>query len=267
MKRIIKLNENDIKKMVLKVINEGESSRYMFFSNLEQMKRQCDYLLDFDVEQIENILDNGHDWAQDHIAEAKNNMDQVFDFFMNEIKGENSNYSINEGINDSGDLDDDIMRLIENKYPHLNDIEIYGVLSDLAKNYKASAYRKEKGIGSARVDFMNESVNIDGSKIGTSSGDINIININKVSNYKINVVCSKFGITAYNGPISLSSLWSGKDGGIAGKDNTGKIFSIPKDKSISLVRRMKNGDKIINTEGEGTIAGISGKCKVILTKK
>jgi hypothetical protein len=33
-------------------------------------------------------LDNGHDWAQDHIAEAKNNMDQVFDFLMNETSDE-----------------------------------------------------------------------------------------------------------------------------------------------------------------------------------
>ena len=66
---------------------EKESSRYMFFSNLEQMKRQCEMLLDLDESQIESILDNGHDWAQDHISEAKNNMDQVFDFLMNEING------------------------------------------------------------------------------------------------------------------------------------------------------------------------------------
>jgi hypothetical protein len=37
------------------------------------------------------VLDNGHDWAQDHISEAKNNMDQVFDFLMNE-KNSNKNY-------------------------------------------------------------------------------------------------------------------------------------------------------------------------------
>jgi hypothetical protein len=43
-----------------------------------------------DENKIEEILSNGHDWAQDHIAEAKNNMDQVFDFLMNETKrGEN----------------------------------------------------------------------------------------------------------------------------------------------------------------------------------
>jgi hypothetical protein len=60
----------------------------MFFSNLEQMKRQCDILLDMDKEEVESILEHGHDWAQDHIAEAKNNMDQVFDFIMNEMNGE-----------------------------------------------------------------------------------------------------------------------------------------------------------------------------------
>ena len=65
---------------------EHESSRYMFFSNLQQMKRQCEILLDMDHNMVEDILDHGHDWAQDHISEAKNNMDQVFDFLMNETE-------------------------------------------------------------------------------------------------------------------------------------------------------------------------------------
>lgn len=73
--------------LIKKVLKE-ETQRYMFFSNLEQMKRQCEILLGEDREMIESILDNGHDWAQDHIAEAKNNMDQVFDFLMNETKGD-----------------------------------------------------------------------------------------------------------------------------------------------------------------------------------
>jgi hypothetical protein len=85
MKKIIKLNESTIQKLVKRVLQEQKNERYMFFSNLEQMKRQCEMLLDLDESQIESILDNGHDWAQDHISEAKNNMDQVFDFLMNEI--------------------------------------------------------------------------------------------------------------------------------------------------------------------------------------
>ena len=74
---------------------EHRSSRYMFFSNLEQMRRQCDLLLDMDQEMVESILENGHDWAQDHISEAKNNMDQVFDFIMNESKKDGMEMSMN----------------------------------------------------------------------------------------------------------------------------------------------------------------------------
>ncbi len=74
---------------MVKYINESEKigSRYMFFSNLEQMHRQTAMLLEMDRDTLEQILEGGHDWAQDHIAEAKNNMDQVFDFLMNEVKG------------------------------------------------------------------------------------------------------------------------------------------------------------------------------------
>jgi len=78
----------NIDRIIKKVLREEEhrSNRYMFFSNLQQMRRQCDLLLELDPDMIESILEDGHDWAQDHIAEAKNNMDQVFDFLMNESK-------------------------------------------------------------------------------------------------------------------------------------------------------------------------------------
>ena len=108
MKRIVKLTEEDIKNMVKKTMNQinvqgnehhDRGNRYMFFSNLQQMRRQCDLLLDMDPEMVEGILDNGHDWAQDHISEAKNNMDQVFDFLMNESKKSGMELSMN--IDDS----------------------------------------------------------------------------------------------------------------------------------------------------------------------
>ena len=105
MKRVIRLNETDITNLVKRVLNEQKSERYMFFSNLEQMRRQCDLLLDFDRSEVESILDNGHDWAQDHIAEAKNNMDQVFDFMMNE--------TTRDGMKSSTNIDDEDMVMSE----------------------------------------------------------------------------------------------------------------------------------------------------------
>ena len=77
-----------IRDIIKQVLREEHSSRYMFFQNIEQMKRQCEILLEMNENEITTILEDGHDWAQDHIAEAKNNMDQVFDFIMNEVKGE-----------------------------------------------------------------------------------------------------------------------------------------------------------------------------------
>ena len=78
------MNETDLE--------EGgeDTSRYMFFSNLEQIKRQADLLLKFDQGKIEAILNSGHDWAADHMAVAKEDLSQVFDFMMNELEGENA---------------------------------------------------------------------------------------------------------------------------------------------------------------------------------
>ena len=95
--RTIKLKESDITRLVKKVLKEQETQNYMFFSNLEQIKRQCEMLLEMDHSMIDEILSNGHDWADDHIAEAKVNMDQVFDFIMNEKNEEGDYDEMNEG--------------------------------------------------------------------------------------------------------------------------------------------------------------------------
>ena len=43
MKKVIKLKESDLTNIIKRVLRENEDrgNRYMFFSNLEQMKRQC----------------------------------------------------------------------------------------------------------------------------------------------------------------------------------------------------------------------------------
>jgi hypothetical protein len=85
-----KISKEDFKllksKSSMKEGGEGRTENYMFFSNLEQMKRQIEMLMQMDPNTIEMILQNGHDWADDHISEAKTNMDQVFDFIMNETR-------------------------------------------------------------------------------------------------------------------------------------------------------------------------------------
>lgn len=79
----------DLKEIIRKHLSELKEERtenYMFFSNLKQIHRQCEMMLELDPMIIEEILQNGHDWADDHVSVAKENIDQVLDFFMNETK-------------------------------------------------------------------------------------------------------------------------------------------------------------------------------------
>jgi hypothetical protein len=109
--KVIKLKENDLKKYIAKIIKENKmTENYMFFSNLQQIHRQCEMLMKMDPQELDQIIKNGHDWADDHVSEAKNNMDQVFDFFMNETKRkDNQDVTVDMdqfSLNEEGQLDE-----------------------------------------------------------------------------------------------------------------------------------------------------------------
>ena len=105
----------DIKQRIQSELNtmlneESKGENYMFFSNLKQMRRQLDIMInEFDSNMVNDVLNNGHDWADDHITEAKVNIDQVFDFFMNKLKDEDGveykDYSLWDPYGDGDMLD------------------------------------------------------------------------------------------------------------------------------------------------------------------
>jgi hypothetical protein len=121
---------------------------------------------------------------------------------------------------------------------------------------------------------INEGAVINGITINSSAdGMLNAKSVkNLLNNYKVSVNCGKnvFGkfMSAYKGPVVISKLWNNKkDNGIAGVDNTGKIFTIPLDQSKRLAGEMKSGNTKIVAQGEGEISGISGVCHVTLNKR
>jgi hypothetical protein len=64
----------------LKAVKEGhEEENYMFFSNLETIKRLVDKLLEMDKTEIDTMLKE-HDWASDHVTSSKDDIEEVFNF-------------------------------------------------------------------------------------------------------------------------------------------------------------------------------------------
>ena len=86
-------NEKKSEKNVLKEIKEHqETQNYMFFGNLQTMKRLIDEMLEMDESKVDEILKE-HNWALDHIATSKDDVEEVFNF----LAGHESPKSEKEG--------------------------------------------------------------------------------------------------------------------------------------------------------------------------
>ena len=93
---IIKLNkeiekkEKDYKNEVkaLKENHDGGPQNYMFFGNLKTIKRLVDEMLEMDEAEVDSMLTNGHNWALDHIATSKDDVEEVFNFLAGHKESE-----------------------------------------------------------------------------------------------------------------------------------------------------------------------------------
>ena len=141
--------KNIVKKHLLEVFEEsGEKpENYMFFGNIQQMARQCELLMKEDHDRIDSILKE-HDWAQDHIAEAKSLLDQVFDFLMNETtRGEESLNETEEDIDESKNCPTDPAKWAASKAAAKAKFDVYPSAYAngwAAKNYKSKGGRWKK---------------------------------------------------------------------------------------------------------------------------
>jgi hypothetical protein len=147
----LKITEEQLKRLVdNKTINENEGmqSNYMFFTNLEQIHRQSKIMMEFDEEKVNELLNNGHDWADDHVTVAKENLGQVFDFMMNEFKGSGDDENQIEKFKPHGDFS-------LNEQGDLNETGIGSVEMALAKEVVPFIMEKlqEKGIDKNNIDM------------------------------------------------------------------------------------------------------------------
>jgi len=73
-----------IREEISKTLNENIDN-YMFFQNLKTIKDEIDEMLTYDPMMIDAILNDDHNWASDHIATSKDDIEEVYKFFKAKI--------------------------------------------------------------------------------------------------------------------------------------------------------------------------------------
>ena len=60
-------------------------TNYMFHGNLETIKRIIDEMVQMDPEQVSQILNDGHEWAEDHVATSLDDIQEVYNFLKSRL--------------------------------------------------------------------------------------------------------------------------------------------------------------------------------------
>lgn len=60
-----------------KLSESCELKNYMFFSNLKVIKDRIEEILAMDPYLVDGMLEDGHDWAREHLATAKDDVEEV----------------------------------------------------------------------------------------------------------------------------------------------------------------------------------------------
>ena len=79
---------HDMEQQAAHAIDHDEHHRaenYMFFGNLETIKRLVEIVLEMDPANVDAVLKNGHNWAVDHIVSSKDDVEEVANFLINEM--------------------------------------------------------------------------------------------------------------------------------------------------------------------------------------
>ena len=66
--------------------SSGKEEHYMFFRNLANIKHNIEEILAFDTAEIDAMIGDGHDWAEDHVTVAKEDIQQVADWIRGEFE-------------------------------------------------------------------------------------------------------------------------------------------------------------------------------------
>jgi hypothetical protein len=99
--------ENEMSNESNSLKEHGETSNYMFFGNLKTIKRLVDEMLEMDEAKVDAMLLNGHNWAVDHIATSKDDVEEVFNFLAGHDNDIDHGFATHDGDFDGDDSEEE----------------------------------------------------------------------------------------------------------------------------------------------------------------
>lgn len=62
--------------------NTEDLKHYMFFSSLKVIQKKVEEILQMDPHEIDAMIDDGHDWAFEHVITAKDDIEEVYNWIV-----------------------------------------------------------------------------------------------------------------------------------------------------------------------------------------
>ena len=87
--------------------NHEGHQHYMFFQNLISIKHHIEEILNLNPDEVDALLQNGHDWACDHIATSKDDIQEVGEWLRNGMENSHHEEETDDDDDDHDDDDDD----------------------------------------------------------------------------------------------------------------------------------------------------------------
>ena len=87
-KPIMSEDNDEMVDMEMASKERGENQHYMFFKNLETIQHCIDEIMAMDKDAIDELISNGHDWASDHVATSKDDVEEVANWLRSSLIGD-----------------------------------------------------------------------------------------------------------------------------------------------------------------------------------
>lgn len=84
------MSEDNDEMMGMENRERDENQHYMFFQNLETIQHCIEEIMAMSKEEIDELISNGHDWASDHVATSKDDIEEVANWLRSSLSGEES---------------------------------------------------------------------------------------------------------------------------------------------------------------------------------